>query len=36
MATAEIAPVDGVPRLHGLGVAAALFRAPSQLPSPPQ
>ena len=36
MATAEIAPVDGVPRMHGLGVAAALFRAPSQLPSPPQ
>jgi small ligand-binding sensory domain FIST len=32
MATAEIAPVSGVPRLHGLGVAAALFRSPLQLP----
>ena len=28
MATAEIAPVNGVPRLHALGVAAALFRSP--------
>ena len=29
LATAEIAPVGGVPRVNGLGVVAALLRAPS-------
>ena len=29
MATAEIAPVNGIPRLHGLGVVGALLRTPA-------